>query len=74
MYLVFFLAMISVNLAVLNLLPIPMLDGGHLVFYGFEAIAGRPPSDKVMNWLMTGGLFIVLSIMVFGVTNDLFCP
>lgn len=71
---IWFIAVLSTAVGLLNLFPIPMLDGGHLVFYGFEAIAGRPPSDKVMNWLMTGGLFIVLSIMVFGVTNDLFCP
>lgn len=69
-----FIAVLSTAVGLLNLFPIPMLDGGHLVFFGYEAISGRPPSDAVLRWLMTIGLFIVLSIMVLGVTNDLFCP
>ena len=71
---IYFIAVLSAAIGMLNLFPIPMLDGGHLVFYAYEAVAGRPPSDKVVNVLMTMGLAIVLGMMVFGLTNDLFCP
>lgn len=68
-----FLALLSTAVGFLNLLPIPMLDGGHLVFYGYEAIARRKPNEKAMNVMMAIGLFIVLSVMVFGLSNDIFC-
>ena len=71
---IYFIAVLSAAIGMLNLFPIPMLDGGHLVFYAYEAVAGRPPSDKVVNVLMTMGLAIVLGMMAFGLTNDLFCP
>lgn len=71
---IWFIAVLSAAIGMLNLFPIPMLDGGHLVFYAYEAIVGRPPSDGVVRVLMTMGLVIVLSMMVFGLTNDLFCP
>ena len=58
----------------LNLLPIPVLDGGHLMFYTWEAVTGRPPSDKALNLLTAMGMAAVLSLMIFGLTNDLFCP
>ena len=58
----------------MNLFPIPVLDGGHLVFHAYEAVAGRPPSDRVLRVLMSIGLVLILSLMVFGLTNDLFCP
>ena len=51
-----------------------MLEGGHLVFYAYEAVTGKPPADGVLRILMTAGLVLVLSMMVFGLTNDLFCP
>ncbi|MEJ2028941.1 MAG: site-2 protease family protein, partial [Maritimibacter sp.] len=57
----------------LNLFPIPVLDGGHLVFHAYEALAGKPPSERVLGWLMTIGLFVVLSAMLFGLMNDLMC-
>ncbi len=71
---IYFIAVLSAAIGMLNLFPIPMLDGGHLVFYAYEAVAGRPPSDKVVNVLMMIGLAMVLGMMVFGLTNDLFCP
>lgn len=70
---IWFIAVLSTAVGLLNLFPIPVLDGGHLMFHAFEAIAGRPPSDKAMNILMTIGLVLVLSLMVFGLSNDLFC-
>ena len=70
---IWMVAVISTAIGLLNLFPIPVLDGGHLVFHAFEAITGRPPSDRALNILMTGGLFIVLSLMIFGLSNDIFC-
>lgn len=68
-----FIGMLSTAVGLLNLFPIPILDGGHLVFFGYEAVSGRKPSDRAMNALLMIGLGIVLSLMLFGVTNDLFC-
>lgn len=68
-----FIASLSVAIGFMNLFPIPVLDGGHLVFYAIEAVIGRPPSPRFLNVFMTLGLTIVLSFMVFAVTNDLFC-
>ncbi|SCY37450.1 RIP metalloprotease RseP [Paracoccus tibetensis] len=68
------IAVLSAAIGFLNLLPIPVLDGGHLMFYSYEAITGRPPSDRALNILTSIGLAAVLSLMVFGLTNDLFCP
>ncbi len=68
-----FIGMLSTAVGLLNLFPIPVLDGGHLVFFAYEAVSGRKPSDRAMNLLLILGLALVLSLMVFGVTNDLFC-
>lgn len=70
---VWFLAVLSVAVGMMNLFPIPVLDGGHLVFYAAEAVLGRPPSPRVMQALMTAGLAVLLSLMVFALGNDLFC-
>lgn len=70
---IWFIAVLSTAVGLMNLFPIPVLDGGHLVFHAFEAVTGRPPSDRVLNALMMGGLFLLLSLMVFALTNDLFC-
>lgn len=67
------LAALSLGIGMLNLFPIPVLDGGHLVFHGYEAIFRRPPSARALNVLMTAGLVLVLSFMAFALTNDLFC-
>lgn len=66
-----FLALVSVSLGVLNLLPLPMLDGGHLMYYLFEALTGRPVSDLWLKWLQRGGALILLLLMSLALTNDL---
>lgn len=66
-------AALSTAVAFANLLPIPVLDGGHLVFHAYEWARGRPPSDRIMNIAMTVGLVLVISLMVFGLFNDLRC-
>lgn len=71
---IWFIAVLSTAVGLLNLFPIPVLDGGHLVFHAYEAIAGKPPSDRAMRLLMTTGLTLLLSLMLFALTNDLFCP
>ena len=71
---IYFIAVLSTAIGFLNLFPIPALDGGHLVFYAYEAVAGKPPSDKALRMLMTVGLAMVLTLMVFALWNDLFCP
>ncbi|MEL7164428.1 MAG: RIP metalloprotease RseP [Pseudomonadota bacterium] len=71
---IWFIAVLSTAVGLLNLFPIPALDGGHLVFYAYEAVAGKPPSDTALRVLMAAGLAMVLSLMVFALGNDLFCP
>ena len=68
--LLIFMAFLSVNLAILNLLPIPVLDGGHLVFLFLEGIRGKPLSLAVRMRLTQIGLFVLLGIMVLALTND----
>lgn len=71
---VWFIAVLSTAVGLLNLFPIPVLDGGHLMFHAWEAVAGKPPSDRVLNVLMALGLALVLTLMLFGLKNDIFCP
>ncbi|MEM6659806.1 MAG: RIP metalloprotease RseP [Pseudomonadota bacterium] len=71
---IWFIAVLSTAVGLLNLFPIPALDGGHLVFYAYEAVTGKPPSDSALRVLMAVGLALVLSLMVFALGNDLFCP
>ncbi|MDG1215854.1 MAG: RIP metalloprotease RseP [Luminiphilus sp.] len=66
-----FVALLSVSLGALNLLPIPVLDGGHLVFYVIEALIGRPLPERVQLVGYQMGLVMVLSIMVFALYNDI---
>jgi regulator of sigma E protease len=66
-----FLAVLSMNLGLINLFPIPMLDGGHLVFYGIEAIQGRAVSDRIMEYGFRIGLGLVISLFVFVTVQDL---
>ncbi len=70
---IWFIAVLSTAVGLLNLFPIPALDGGHLVFYAYEAVVGKPPSDLVLRVLMTVGIGLILSLMVFALGNDLFC-
>ncbi len=65
-----FLALLSVSLGVLNLLPIPVLDGGHLLFYFAELLAGRPVPEKIQAFGYQVGLFLVLGIMFLALYND----
>ncbi|MEO0747492.1 MAG: RIP metalloprotease RseP [Pseudomonadota bacterium] len=71
---IWFIAVLSTAVGLLNLFPIPVLDGGHLVFYAYEAVTGRKPSDQILRILMTVGLVLILSVMAFAVFNDIFCP
>jgi regulator of sigma E protease len=71
-WLVQLVALLSVGIGILNLLPIPPLDGGHLVFYALEAVAGRPVSERVMDALYRVGMMLVLLFMVFVFWNDIF--
>ncbi|PYF12905.1 regulator of sigma E protease [Rhodobacter viridis] len=70
---IWFVAMLSTAVGFLNLFPIPVLDGGHLMFHLWEGISGKPPSDRVMNLMVSVGLALVLSLMAFGLWNDLVC-
>ena len=65
-----FLALLSISLGVLNLLPIPVLDGGHLLYYTVELIAGRPVPERAQMVGYQVGLFLVLSLMMFALYND----
>jgi regulator of sigma E protease len=67
------LAILSFGVGLLNLFPIPVLDGGHLVFHAYEAVTGKAPSDRALRVLMTIGLSLVLTIMLFGLSRDLLC-
>ncbi len=66
-----FLALISVSLGVLNLLPVPVLDGGHLVYYGLEAIKGRPLSERFLQVTQKAGLMAIVGLMAVALFNDL---
>jgi len=66
------MALLSLNIGIFNLLPIPMLDGGHLMFYIYEAVRGRPLSMRIQEIGFRFGLVIVLSLTVFTLINDLF--
>ncbi len=68
-----YLGMMSLGIGLLNLFPIPVLDGGHLVFFAYEAVFRRPPNPAVMNILMLIGLMAVLSFMFFALGNDFTC-
>ncbi len=68
--LVFFTAFISVSIGLINLFPIPLLDGGHLVFYAIEAVRGKPLSENVQEYSFRIGLALILCLMMFGFYND----
>ena len=69
--LIWFTALLSINLGLINLFPIPVLDGGHLVFYAVEAVRGRPLGQRVQEWASIAGLSVVIGLMVFVTWNDL---
>jgi regulator of sigma E protease len=66
-----FMAMLSVNLGLINLFPIPILDGGHLLFYAAEAVRGRPLGQRAQEYGFRVGLALVLTLMIFATWNDL---
>ncbi len=65
------LALFSINLGFINLLPVPMLDGGHLAFYAVEAVRRRPLSGRAQEWAFRGGLALLLALLLFTTVNDL---
>ena len=65
------MAYISISLGLINLFPIPLLDGGHLMFYGFEKVLGRPLSQKTQEGFFRIGMFLLLFLMFFATFNDL---
>lgn len=67
------LAALSLGIGLLNLFPIPVLDGGHLMFYAYEAVMRRPPSERFLGYVMAGGLAIILGFMLFALGNDMLC-
>ena len=66
-----FAAILSINLGLINLFPIPMLDGGHLLFYGIEAIRGRPVGERAMSYSLNVGLALIFCLTLFVTWNDL---
>ncbi|HPF78456.1 MAG TPA: RIP metalloprotease RseP [Alphaproteobacteria bacterium] len=66
-----FTALLSINLGLINLFPIPMLDGGHLVFYGIEAVKGKPVSEKVQEYAFRFGFAVLVGMMLFANLNDI---
>jgi len=64
-------AMLSINLGFINLLPVPMLDGGHLAFYAIEAVRRRPVGERAQEWAFRGGLAALLALLVYTTLNDL---
>ncbi len=70
-YVIWFAALLSINLGLINLMPLPVLDGGHLLFYAAEAIYGRPLGRKIQEYGAAVGLTAILALMVFATWNDL---
>ncbi len=69
--LVTFTALLSINLGLINLFPIPLLDGGHLVFYAYEAVFKKPMSEKVMEYALKFGMVFLIGLMAFANINDI---
>ena len=67
-----FAALLSVSIGLMNLLPVPLLDGGHLLYYAVEFVRGRPLSDKVQEVGFRIGLAMVGALMLFATANDIF--
>ena len=69
-----FIAVLSTAIGMINLFPIPVLDGGHLLFFAIEALTGKKPDPSMVNKFMTLGFFILISLMLFSIFNDFLCP
>jgi len=72
LYLIFLTAVLSINLGLLNLLPVPILDGGHLAFFGIELLRGRPISVRKREMAQRVGLVLLVALMIFAFYNDIF--
>lgn len=70
-YYLSFLALVSISLGALNLLPIPLLDGGHILFYGIELLRRKPLTAKLRSACVTVGFLLLMALMVLAVTNDI---
>lgn len=66
-----FTILLSINLGLINILPVPLLDGGHLLFYGIEAVRGKPLGARAQEYGFRVGLFLVFALMIFATRNDL---
>jgi regulator of sigma E protease len=71
LYWIGFLAAVSIGLGVLNLMPVPLLDGGHLMYYLFEGLTGRPVPEAWLVWLQRGGALVLAMMMTLAFYNDL---
>ena len=69
-----FIAVLSTAIGMINLFPIPVLDGGHLIFFMVEAITGDKPNPNIVNSFMTLGFILLVCLMMFSLFNDVFCP
>ena len=69
-----FIAVLSTAIGMINLFPIPVLDGGHLMFFTVEALIGRKPNQKIINTFMALGFVLLVGLMLFSVLNDFLCP
>jgi regulator of sigma E protease len=69
-----FIAVLSTAIGMINLFPIPVLDGGHLIFFTVEALAGKKPNQNIINALMTIGFVLLVGLMLFSLFNDFLCP
>jgi regulator of sigma E protease len=70
---IWFIAAFSTAVGLMNLFPVPVLDGGHLVFHAWEAITRRPPPERVLHAMMMTGFTLILALMAFALSRDLFC-
>jgi regulator of sigma E protease len=70
---IWFIAALSTAVGLMNLFPVPVLDGGHLVFHAYEAITRRPPSERALQVLMMTGFSLIMALMFFALSRDLFC-
>lgn len=69
--LLWFMAVLSINLGLINLFPVPMLDGGHLFLYTIEAVRGKPVSEKIQDYMFKFGFVVLVCLMIFATFNDL---
>ena len=69
-----FIAVLSTAIGMINLFPIPVLDGGHLMFFTCEAVLGKQLNPKIINGFMTFGFLILIILMSLALFNDFFCP